>query len=195
MLGSKTNICYNCVDRHVAAGRGDDVALIWESNDGDEDASFTFNDLQLMVSKFANVLKAQGVQKGDNVALYLPMIAELPVAMLACARIGAVHSVVFGGFSSESLADRILDGKPKCVVTADGVMRGAKPILLKSIADKANEITKAKGVDTPLQIVVERMGDKLDGANKIEWNESRDKWWHELMKAAEDTCEPEWLDA
>jgi len=135
MKGSLTNLCYNCVDRHVEAGRGEDTALIWESNEGDENATFTFNELLLMVSKCANLLKANGVSKGDNVTIYLPMVVELPVAMLACARIGAVHSVVFGGFSAEALADRIVDGKPKMVITADGVMRGAKPILLKQISD------------------------------------------------------------
>jgi len=193
MMGSETNLCYNCIDRHVAAGRGGDACFIWESNDGDEDATFSFADVQIMVCKFANVLKSKGVTKGDNVAIYMPMIVELPVAMLACARIGAVHSVVFGGFSSESLAERLIDGTPKVVCTADGVMRGVKPILLKDIADKANVIAKEKGHDTPVQVVVRRLGDKLSGAQAITWDEARDVWWHDEMEAAADTCECEWM--
>jgi acetyl-CoA synthetase len=193
MIGSQTNICYNCVDRHVDEGRGDKEAMIWESNDGDEDATFTFSELQIMVCKFANVLKSKGVGKGDRVAIYLPMIVELPVAMLACARIGAVHSVVFGGFSSEALADRLVDGTPKVIVTADGVMRGPKPIFLKDIADKANVISKENGFDCTTQIVVRRMGDKLSGEQAITWDGTRDLWWHELMEEAADTCEVEWL--
>jgi len=192
MIGSQTNLCYNCVDRHVAAGRGDDTAMIWESNDGEEDSKFTFSELQIMVCKFANVLKAKGVGKGDCVAIYLPMIVELPVAMLACARIGAIHSVVFGGFSSEALAERVIDGTPKLVVTADGVMRGPKPIYLKDIADKALEISKEKGYECQHQVVVKRLGDKLD--KPITWTEGRDVWWHSEMEPAPDACECEWLD-
>lgn len=134
--------------------------------------------------KFANVLKSLGVGKGDNVAIYLPMVVQLPFVMLACARIGAVHSVVFGGFSAEALSDRMVAGRPKVIVTADGVMRGKKPITLKKIADDAHTISKglAEGAhDCPAQVVVQRLGQET---MPTEWHEGRDQWWHTLMEGA-----------
>ena len=142
--------------------------------------------------KFANVLKSLGVAKGDNVAIYLPMVVQLPFVMLACARIGAVHSVVFGGFSADALKDRMVAGRPKVIVTADGVMRGTKPIKLKEIADAGHVLSKEAGADCPHQIVVQRLGAET---LPIEWDEGRDQWWHEVMDAASDECECEWVDA
>eukprot|EP00887_Chlorella_sp_A99_P006499 scaffold3.g6499.t1 len=138
--GAQTNVCYNALDRHVAAGRGDDVCIYWEGNDIEHSAKVTFKQMLDTVSQVANYLKSQGVGKGDDVTIYMPMIPELPAVMLACARIGAVHSVVFAGFSAESLAGRIMDSSPKIVVTCSAVRRGAKPIELKKIVDEALEI-------------------------------------------------------
>ncbi|RME26277.1 MAG: acetyl-coenzyme A synthetase, partial [Deltaproteobacteria bacterium] len=129
--GGKTNVCYNALDRHVEAGKGDRVAFYWEGNDPDEQKTITYAELLDQVKRFANVLRSLGVGKGDRVSLYLPMIPELAVAMLACARIGAIHSVVFGGFSADALADRIMDAECKLLVTVDGSFRGKKTIPLK----------------------------------------------------------------
>ena len=144
-LGAKTNLAYNALDRHVLAGHGDRTAFFWEGNEPSESRAYTYAELLDQVKRFANVLKSKGVSKGDNVAIYLPMVAELPIAMLACARIGAVHSVVFGGFSADALASRVIDSKAKVVVTADGTMRGKKLIDLLDINDKAMELVAASG--------------------------------------------------
>ncbi|HET7718386.1 MAG TPA: AMP-binding protein, partial [Acidimicrobiales bacterium] len=135
-VGGKVNVAYNCVDRHVAAGKGDKVAYHWEGEPGDT-RTITYADLQAEVSRFAAVLRSLGVTKGDRVAIYMPMIPELPVAMLACARLGAPHSVVFGGFSSEALRDRINDAEAKVLITADGGWRRGNVIPLKANADAA----------------------------------------------------------
>ena len=134
--GAKTNACYNCVDRHLEV-RPDKTAIIWEGNEPGEDATISYRQLHEQVCKFANVLKSRGVKKGDRVSIYMPMVPEAAVAMLACARIGAVHSVVFGGFSAEALADRIVDSKCKTLITANGTFRGAKAIPMKPNADQA----------------------------------------------------------
>ena len=139
--GGTTNICYNALDRHVAAGAGDSVAILWEGNSPDEQASYTYHDVLDEVKKFANVLKSKGVKKGDTVTLYMPMVVELAFACLACARIGAVHSVVFGGFSPEAIRGRMADAQSKVVVTCDAVMRGAKPVQLKTQIDAALEVS------------------------------------------------------
>eukprot|EP00658_Telonema_sp_P-2_P016218 TRINITY_DN16279_c0_g1_i2.p1 TRINITY_DN16279_c0_g1~~TRINITY_DN16279_c0_g1_i2.p1 ORF type:complete len:663 (-),score=194.98 TRINITY_DN16279_c0_g1_i2:239-2227(-) len=188
-MGGKTNLCYNCLDRHVLAGDGDKPCFVWEGNEPTELESFSYAQVLDQVCRFANVLKSLGVGKGDNVAIYLPMIVQLPFVMLACARIGAVHSVVFGGFSSEALADRMVAGRPKVIVTADGVMRGAKLVTLKQIADGAHVVAKEQGVDCPIQVVVKRLG--CDAP----FEESRDRWWHELVDSASAECECEWVDA
>ena len=134
--GAKTNVCYNCVDRHLEY-RSNKTAIIWEGNEPGEDKTVSYKELHVQVSKFANVLKSRGVKKGDRVSIYMPMVVEATVAMLACARIGAIHSVVFGGFSAEALADRIVDSTCKTLITANGTFRGAKAIPMKPNADTA----------------------------------------------------------
>ena len=184
--GGKLNACYNCLDRHVEAGHGDATAIIWEGNSPDEDKTFTYSELLGEVKRFANVLKAQGVRKGDRVCIYLQMVPELTIAMLACARIGAVHSVVFGAFSADSLRDRINDSECKLLITQDTAFRGDRSgIPMKANGDAAVvECPSIEGV-----IVVRRTGDPVD------FDESRDVWWHEAMENADDECPPEEMDA
>lgn len=184
--GGKLNACYNCLDRHVEDGHGDETAIIWEGNDPSEDKTFSFSELLAEVKKFANVLKAQGVEKGDRVCIYLQMVPELAIAMLACARIGAIHSIVFGAFSAESLRDRINDSSCKLLITQDTALRGAR----SDIPMKAN--ADAAVVDCPSiekTVVVQRTGDKVD------FDANRDVWWHEEMATADPECEPEVMDA
>ena len=185
-LGGKLNACYNCLDRHLGTDLENKTALISEGNDPSEDIKYTYKELHSEVSKFANVLKDQGVKKGDRVTLYLPMIAQLAIAVLACARIGAIHSVVFGGFSADALKDRIIDCDSKLLVTCDGTFRGAKAVPQKDNADKAVEGTPVTKV-----IVVNRVGDKI----KCDWKEGRDLWWEDLMAKASDDCPCEEMDA
>ncbi len=184
--GGKLNACYNCLDRHVEAGYGDATAIVWEGNNPDEDKTFTYSELLGQVKRFANVLKAQGVRKGDRVCIYLQMVPELTIAMLACARIGAVHSVVFGAFSADSLRDRINDSECKLLITQDTAFRGDRSgIPMKANGDAAVvECPSIEGV-----IVVCRTGDPVD------FDESRDVWWHEAMATADDECLPEEMDA
>ena len=184
--GGKLNACYNCLDRHVEAGHGDATAIIWEGNNPDEDKTFTYSELLAQVKRFANVLKAQGVRKGDRVCIYLQMVPELTIAMLACARIGAVHSVVFGAFSADSLRDRINDSECKLLITQDTAFRGDRSgIPMKANGDAAVvECPSIEGV-----IVVRRTGDPVD------FDPSRDVWWHEAMATADDECPPEEMDA
>ena len=184
--GGKLNACYNCLDRHVEAGHGDATAIIWEGNSPDEDKTFTYSELLEQVKRFANVLKAQGVRKGDRVCIYLQMVPELTIAMLACARIGAVHSVVFGAFSADSLRDRINDSECKLLITQDTAFRGDRSgIPMKANGDAAVvECPSIEGV-----IVVRRTGDPVD------FDPSRDVWWHDAMANADDECPPEEMDA
>src|SRR6185503_19874400 len=186
-LGGKLNVSANCLDRHVAAGRENQVALIWEGNEPGEMTRYTYGDLLREVSRFANVLKSLGVRKGDRVCIYLPMVVELPIAMLACARIGAVHSVVFGGFSAEAIRSRILDSFCSILITADEGRRGAKPVPLKATSDATVE-----GVGCIRHLVVVRRT-----GTAVTMRPGRDLWWHELMArpdiAAE--CPPEAMDA
>jgi len=182
--GARLNVAYNCLDRHLE-GRGDQTAIIWEGDNPDEDRAITYRELHAEVSKLGNVLKSHGVAKGDRVCIYLPMIPEAAVAMLACARIGAVHSVVFGGFSPDSLRDRILDSDCRVVITSDEGMRGGRRVLLKKHADAALE--ECPNVSTML--VVKHTGGHVD------WQEGRDVWYHEAMADAEVVCEPEPMDA
>ena len=184
--GGTLNACYNCLDRHVEAGHGDATAIIWEGNSPDEDKTFTYSELLGQVKRFANVLKAQGVRRGDRVCIYLQMVPELTIAMLACARIGAVHSVVFGAFSADSLRDRINDSECKLLITQDTAFRGDRSgIPMKANGDAAVvECPSIEGV-----IVVRRTGDPVD------FDESRDVWWHEAMANADDECPPEEMDA
>ena len=174
------NVCANCVDRHIAT-RGDQVAIAWEGDDPTEDERITYNQLLERVAKFANVMLANGVKKGDRVTIYMPMIPEAAYAMLACARIGAVHSVVFGGFSADSLADRLLDAESTFVVTADESIRGGRKIPLKANTDAA--ISKTGRSDIKVLVTWRTGGD-------INWDPSRDLWLHEeLMKVTSD-CPP-----
>tara|TARA_B110000438_G_C15813312_1_gene650734 strand:- start:1734 stop:3671 length:1938 start_codon:yes stop_codon:yes gene_type:complete len=184
--GAKLNVSYNCLDRHVENGFGDQTAILWEGNNPEEDQTFTYNEMLSEVKKFSNVLKSTGVKKGDRVCLYMQMIPQLPVAMLACARIGAVHSVVFGAFSSGSLRDRINDSSCKVLITQDTGVRGTKQnIQMKTNADKAV-------LETPsIQhvIVVQRTG------VNVRMEGGRDLWWHEMMDKAELECIPEEMNA
>jgi acetyl-CoA synthetase len=183
-VGGQINLSYNCLDRHVATWRRNKAAIIWEGEPG-EVRTFTYQQLLTEVSKFANVLKSLGVQKGDAVAIYMGMTPELPIAMLACARIGAAHSVVFGGFSANALVDRINDAQCKAVITQDGSYRRGAEILLKATVDEA--LPGCPSVKTV--IVLKRSGSET----KMEWG--RDHWWHDLMADASDNCEAEPLDA
>jgi len=184
--GAKLNVSYNCLDRHVDAGHGDQTAIIWEGNNPEEDQAFTYGELLAEVQKFANVLKSIGVEKGDRVCLYMQMIPQLPVAMLACARIGAVHSVVFGAFSPDSLRDRINDSACKVLITQDTGVRGTKQnIPMKDNADKA--VAETPSIEHV--VVVQRTGQTVGMVNE------RDLWWHEAMATAEPTCKPEEMDA
>lgn len=184
--GGTLNACYNCLDRHVEAGHGDATAIIWEGNDPSEDKTFTFDELLTEVKKFANVLKAQGIEKGDRVCIYLQMVPELAIAMLACARIGAVHSIVFGAFSAESLRDRINDSACKMLITQDTAMRGPRSdIPMKANADAA--VADCPSIEKV--IVVKRTGDTVD------FDASRDIWWHEAIADASAECEPTVMDA
>ena len=180
----KLNISYNCLDRHVEAGRGNKVAFYWEGEPGDT-RTITYSELLEEVSKFANVLKSLGVTKGDRVCIYMPMIPELPVAMLACARIGAPHSIVFGGFSADSLSDRIDDADAKLLITADGGYRRGDPFPLKETADASVAATST----IENVIIVQRTG------QEVEWNQTTDHWYHELMESASPDCPPEHLNS
>lgn len=182
--GGKLNVSHNCLDRHLAK-RGDQVAIIWEGDDPEEDRQITYKELHDEVCRFANVLKEQGVKKGDRVCLYLPMIPEASVAMLACTRIGAVHSIVFGGFSPDALRDRINNSDCQVVITSDYSLRGKKQIPLKANADKA----LAQCPNVKCCVVIKRTG------GDIEWKEGRDAWYHELIEAASNDCPPEQMDA
>ncbi len=183
-VGGQLNVSHNCLDRHVAAGHGDQVAYHWEGEPGDT-RTLTYADLLDQVQRAANALKAMGVEKGDRVAVYLPMIPELPVTMLACARIGAVHSVVFGGFSAAALRDRINDSDCKVLVTADGGWRRGTVSPLKPAADEALE-------DAP---TIERVLVVRRGENDVTMVDGRDAWWHDVVDAQEPDCPAEPLDA
>src|SRR5207253_3584813 len=181
----KLNVAANCVDRHLAT-RGDAIAIIWEPDDpAEEPRRYTYRQLHEEVCRFANVLKGQGVRKGDRVTIYMPMIPEAAYAMLACARIGAVHSVVFGGFSPDSLAGRITDCESRIVITADEGVRGGKPIPLKMTTDLA--LTKAEGVTSV--IVVRRTG------GPVQMRPGRDVWYHEEAAKVAADCPPEAMNA
>ena len=183
--GGKINVSYNCIDRHLASGRRNKAALIWEGEPGDWKV-YTYWDLYREVCRFANGLKSLGVKKGDRVTIYLPMVPELPISMLACARIGAPHSVIFGGFSAESIRDRLNDSQSKVVITADGGYRRGNIIQLKQNADEA--LTDAPSVE---RVVVLRRTEHADERMV----QGRDVWWHDLVADQPMTCEPELMDS
>ncbi|KAM3663918.1 acetyl-coenzyme A synthetase, cytoplasmic isoform X2 [Ammospiza caudacuta] len=212
MKGATTNICYNVLDRNVNEKKlGDKIAFYWEGNEPGDSAKITYRELLHKVCQFANVLRSQGLKKGDRVSIYLPMIVELVVAMLACARIGALHSIVFAGFSADSLCERILDCSCSLLITADAFYRGDKLVNLKQIADEAIQKCADKGFSLKKCIVVKHLGREEVGAAgtcsksppqkklcqevQTPWNPAIDTWWHELMSGASTECEPEWCDA
>ena len=183
-VGGKINLSYNCLDRHVATWRKNKAAIIWEGEPG-EVRTYTYQQLLSEVCKFANVLKSLGIKSGDRVAIYMGMCPELPVAMLACARIGAVHSVIFGGFSANALVDRITDQEAVAVITQDGSYRRGSEVKLKPAVDEAlDRCPSVKHV-----VVLKRTG------TEVAWKEGRDHWWHELMEKASDVCAAEPLDS
>ena len=185
-LNAKFNITVNALDRHLES-RGEQAAIIWEPNEpGEGGITYTYRQLYEEVNKFANVLKANGIEKGDRVALYLPMVPELAIAVLACARIGAVHSVVFAGFSASALADRINDAEAKMVITSDGNFRGAKKIPVKQVVDEALE----SGCPSVETVLVQRRTE-----TDVNWTAGRDKWLHEEMEGKSTECAPEIMDS
>ncbi|XP_072206355.1 acetyl-coenzyme A synthetase, cytoplasmic isoform X1 [Excalfactoria chinensis] len=212
MKGAKTNICYNVLDRNVGEKKlGDKVAFYWEGNEPGDFMKITYSELLRKVCQFANVLRNHGVKKGDRISIYLPMILELVIAMLACARIGAIHAVVFAGFSADSLCERILDCGCSLLITADAFYRGDKLVNLKQIADEALQKSKDKGFPLKKCIVVKHLGREetaADGACsqspplkrlcqdvQIPWDPHMDVWWQDLMSGASTECEPEWCDS
>ncbi|WP_407331953.1 acetate--CoA ligase [Enterovibrio sp. 27052020O] len=180
------NVSANCIDRHLES-KGDQVALIWEGDDPTEDKTLTYKELHTEVCKFSNALKGQGVRKGDVVCLYMPMVLEAAIAMLACTRIGAVHTIVFGGFSPEALAGRIVDSNAKVVITADEGVRGGRAVPLKQNVDAA--------LANPAVTCVEKVVVYQRTGNNVEWHSDRDVWWHEATAVVSDNCEPEEMSA
>lgn len=178
-----TNVSYNCIDRHLKK-RGEQVAIIWEGDNPYDDKKITYRELYEHVCRLANVLKANGVRKGDRVTIYMPMIPEAAYAMLACARIGAIHSIVFGGFSPDALAGRIVDCESTFVITADEGLRGGKTVPLKSNTDQAIEIARRDGVEVKSVVVVRRTG------GKISWFSERDIWYHQAVAGVKADCPP-----
>ena len=182
--GAELNVSYNCIDRHLDT-RADQTAIIWEGDNPDHDKKISYRELHKEVCSFANVLKARGVKKGDRVCIYMPMIPEAAYAMLACTRIGAVHSVVFGGFSPESIKDRVLDSDCRIVITADEGVRGGKSIPLKANVDKALQACP----DVHTVLVTQHT------KGEVEWNASRDVWLHEISTTVDSNCAPESMNA
>ena len=182
--GGKLNVSYNCLDRHLEK-RANQTAIIWEGDNPDQDKQLTYQQLHEQVCQFANVLRKHGVQKGDRVCIYMPMIVEVAIVMLACTRIGAIHSIVFGGFSAESLKERILDCDCHFVICADEGVRGGKVVPMKETVDKA--LVHCRNVETVFVV--------QNTANVVDWNLHRDVWFHEEMTQVSTYCEPQWMDA
>ena len=197
-VGAKLNVAYNCLDAQIAAGRGDKAAILWEGEpesgmpgSGGSVHRITFRQLKDQVCRFANALKMLGVKKGDRVTIYMPMVPEAAVAMLACARIGAAHSVIFGGFSSQAIADRVEDAQSEIIITADGGFRRGQVVPLKANVDDA--LTKTARVKTV--VVLQRIGATPDKQLEVNWVEGRDVWWHEIIQDQGTECEAEPMDA
>ncbi|NRA83334.1 MAG: AMP-binding protein, partial [Gammaproteobacteria bacterium] len=180
------NASANCLDRHLE-NNGDDIAIIWEGDDAKDQRKVSYRELHQMVCKFANGLKAKGVKRGDIVSIYMPMVPEAAVAMLACARIGAVHSIIFGGFSSESISSRVIDGQAKVIITADEGPRGGRMVPLKGNIDEALNNPKVTSVETV--IVLKRTGGDVD------WVDGRDIYWHDLVANQSADCPAEEMSA
>ncbi|CAH2079568.1 unnamed protein product, partial [Thlaspi arvense] len=191
--GGITNICYNCLDKNVEAGLGDKTAIYWEGNEPGVGASLTYSESLQQVCQLANYLKDIGVKKGDAVVIYLPMLMELPIAMLACARIGAVHSVVFAGYSADSLAQRIIDCKPKVILTCNAVKRGPKTINLKAIVDAALDQSSKDGVSVDVCLTYDNSS--ATTRENTKWKNERDVWWQDVIPKYPTSCEVEWVDA
>lgn len=186
--GAKTNLAFNCLDRHIET-RGEQVALIWEGNEPGEVRKFTYRELWEEVGRLANALKEMGVKKGDRVAIYMGMVPELAMSLLACARLGAIHNVVFGGFSAESLKERILDSKAEFLLTADGLLRGSKMVSLKPAADEAMAACQEAGHKIKKCLVLQRTQEK------VSMKAERDLWWHEFVPQQDTDCSPEVMEA
>lgn len=201
--GSKTNIAFNALDVNVQRGLGQKTAFFWEGNELNDSKRVTYRELLDEVCKFANVLKKKGLKKGDRVAIYMPMIVELVVAMLACVRLGIVHSIVFGGYSAESLAERILDAQTSLLITADGGFRGPKLVALQDIAQKAVDICQNSGHKLKAVVIVQHLGsinkhgEKNHNADiQKKWNiDGQVTWWHDDMSDVSKICDPEWVEA
>ena len=185
--GSRTNLSYNCLDRHIDEGRGEKIAIHWEGEPGDS-RDISYSQLHLEVCRLANALKSRGVQKGDRIAVYLPMIPELAIAVLACARIGAVHSVIFAGFSADSIRDRVLDSETRMVITADGGYRRGKMLELKKIVDEG-----VANCDCVKDVIVVKRGD--DHPVACPMVDGRDSWYHDLVAHVDDNCPAEEMEA
>jgi len=189
-IGGKLNVSYNCLDRHVNAGKGDKTCIIWEGEPG-ENRHISYSEALAEVCRIANTLKTLGIQKGDRVCIYMPMVPELAFTMLACTRIGAVHSVIFGGFSADSIVDRCNDAGAKLIVTADGGWRRGKVVELKRLVDEAIDM----GCKTVKQVLVlKRVGETAE-FNKGSWNSGQDIWWHDIVPNQPAECEPEHMDS
>ncbi len=186
--GAKTNLSLNALDRHLKT-IPDKTALLWEGNEPGEVRKFSYRELHGEVCRLANALKSLGVKKGDRVAIYLGMVSELAMSLLACARIGAVHNVIFGGFSTESIKERVLDARAEYVITADGLFRGPKSISLKTNVDQAIQECRKAGHQVRACLILKRTGEQVD------WTEGRDHWWHDLVPAQVNECAPEPMDA
>eukprot|EP00891_Asterochloris_glomerata_P007593 jgi/Astpho2/7593/Aster-02498 len=188
--GGRTNLAYNCLDRHVKEGRGNQACLLWEGNELSQSRKMTYKQVLDEVSRLGNWLRSVGVRKGDAVAIYMPMVCELPIAMLACARIGAVHSIIFGGFSAESLAQRMENCKSRVLITASGTKRGSKSLNLKQIADKAMQLTEKNGFSVDVCLVY-----KHPDVPERDFKAGRDVWWHQVISKQSPDCKVEWMDS
>ncbi|XP_034839704.1 acetyl-coenzyme A synthetase [Maniola hyperantus] len=202
MEGAVTNVCFNVLDRNVRNGHGDKIAYYWAGNHPDDYSRISYRTLMDLVCQFANALRKNGIKKGDRVSIYMPMILETVVCMLACARIGAVHSVVFAGFSPDSLAERMSDCKAKVLITSDGAWRGEKLLTLKKTCDEALRIAKTKhNHKVDMCIVVAHLkrvtpcGPMPDIKTLYDWNDDIDVWWHDIIEDQSNICQPEWMEA